>query len=220
MNLLIKNPLVLWLIWAIRAIILKTQGVSLGYSAVPRGTQFGNGVALAEFAYLINSTIGDYSYLAARAKLERVDIGKYTCIGPDVRTGLGSHPSHTVVSVHPQFFAKRYGWTHQDHYQEFVRTTIGNDVWIGAGVILIDGVNIGDGAIVAGGAVVTKDVPPYSIVGGVPATHIRYRFEVEEIDFLEKLKWWDKDRSWLKQHQTYFLNIKELRDHLERSAKI
>ncbi len=70
-------------------------------------------------------------------------------------------------------------------------TIVGNDVWVGYGAIIIGGVKVGDGAIVAAGAVVTKDVEPYSIVGGVPAKHIKYRFEKEIRDKLVELKWWD-----------------------------
>ena len=68
---------------------------------------------------------------------------------------------------------------------------IGNDVWIGANVSILPGVYIGDGAVIAAGAVVTKDVEPYAIVGGVPAKVIRYRFSPKEIYILLKIKWWD-----------------------------
>lgn len=79
---------------------------------------------------------------------------------------------------------------------------------------IIEGIRIGDGAIVAAGAVVTKDVPPYAIVGGVPAKIIRYRFNPEQIDFLQQLKWWDKDDSWkLRQHADEFANIETLMAH-------
>ncbi|MDE6603995.1 MAG: CatB-related O-acetyltransferase [Lachnospiraceae bacterium] len=68
---------------------------------------------------------------------------------------------------------------------------IGNDVWIGANVCILPGVRVGDGAVIAAGAVVTKDVAPYAIVGGVPAKVIRYRFSPEEIHTLLKIRWWD-----------------------------
>ena len=94
-------------------------------------------------------------------------------------------------------------------FDEFPSTDIGNDVWIGNNVIIKYGVKIGDGAILGAGAVVTKDVEPYSIVGGVPAKVIKYRFSPDEIKFLLAFKWWDKDLNWLKENKHKFQNIGE-----------
>lgn len=90
------------------------------------------------------------------------------------------------------------------------KTIIGNDVWIGARVTILSGVSIGDGVIIAAGAVVTKDVEPYTIVGGVPAKPIRKRFTDEQIDALIKLKWRDKDDMWMREHADMFSHIEEL----------
>lgn len=96
-----------------------------------------------------------------------------------------------------KFLVKKYGKHHNNHPFENSEirnnkpVTIGNDVWIGANVCIMPGVSIGDGAVVAAGAVVCHDVEPYSIVGGVPACHIRYRFSKEQIVKFMKIKWWD-----------------------------
>ena len=83
-------------------------------------------------------------------------------------------------------------------------------MWIGYNVTILGGVSIGDGAIVAAGAVVTKDVEPYTIVGGVPAKPLKKRFTDEQIEFLLGFKWWEKDREWIKENKDYFLNIENL----------
>ena len=85
--------------------------------------------------------------------------------------------------------------------------TIGNDVWIGQDVNIISGIEIGNGAIIASGAVVTKSVLPYSIVGGVPAKHIKFRFSESKIEFLQKFSWWEKDCEWLVSNLSEFSDI-------------
>jgi tetrahydrodipicolinate N-succinyltransferase len=98
----------------------------------------------------------------------------------------------------------------QSFFEETKDVIIGNDVWIGANAVILDGVVIGDGAIISAGAIVNKDVPDYSIYGGVPAKLIKYRFDESEIIFLKNLKWWDKDLTWLRKNIQYFKDIKEL----------
>lgn len=88
-------------------------------------------------------------------------------------------------------------------------------MWIGKKVMIRSGVKIGDGAIIASGAIVTKDVEPYSIVGGIPARHIRYRFDEDDIQWLKKTKWWNKDVSWWEKYGEYFHDIKLLRKKIE-----
>ena len=81
---------------------------------------------------------------------------------------------------------------------------IGNDVWIGSKATVFGGVKVGNGAVIAAGAVVTKDVPPYSVVGGVPARLIRYRFEKEEIELFEKYQWWNLQDEVLRENIELF----------------
>ena len=79
---------------------------------------------------------------------------------------------------------------------------IGNDVWIGYEAVILAGVTIGDGPVIGARAVVTKDIPPYTIVGGVPAKPIRKRFTQETIDLLLKIKWWNWPEERIRQHIT------------------
>lgn len=95
-------------------------------------------------------------------------------------------------------------------------SSIGNDVWIGTDAVIMQGVTVGDGAVVAAGALVTKDVPPYAIVGGVPAKIIRYRFSESDIQFLMELKWWEKDIEWIKKYADYFADIEQMKIAIER----
>lgn len=94
---------------------------------------------------------------------------------------------------------------------------IGNDCWIGTRVFLAGGITVGDGAVILAGAVVTKDVPPFAVVGGVPAKILRYRYDTETIDFLQHIRWWEKPIEWLNQNSHLFCDIDQLRKVLDES---
>lgn len=146
-------------------------------------------------AKLCDVQVGKYSRIGVNCQVSNATIGNFTAIGKDTVITVGQHPTNYLTS-HSIFYKKgNWGW-HDDwiapiDFQSDKRVTIGNDVWIGRQCIILDGVTIGDGAIVATGAVVTKDVPPYAIVGGVPAKVIKYKFPQEVIDRLEEIKWWN-----------------------------
>lgn len=217
MEIMLKNPITVWLKWLFGKFCLefKYRGrhLRIGYLAVCRNCGFGSYNTVYEGAALNDAVLGDFTYVAANSRLFKVTIGKFSCIGPDVLAGLGKHPSRDFVSVHPIFFSTlrqaQVTFASRDHFQEFERIHIGNDVWIGARAIIIDGVTIGDGAIIAAGAVVTKDVPAYAVVGGVPAKVLRYRFEPEEIAYLERFKWWNRDIEWLRDNFEKFHDIRD-----------
>lgn len=174
------------------------------------------------------SAIGYASYIGNRSFIKNTKIGRYTCIATDVMTVAGSHPTSKFVSIHPAFYStrKQSGFTYVseekfsdfnyiDKHQKFT-VMIGNDVWIGSGVKIMEGITIGDGAVVAAGAIVTKDVPPYAIVGGVPAKIIKYRFDEESIKKLLELKWWEKDQAWIKSHADDFDDVEKLLANTKR----
>lgn len=170
--------------------------------------------------------LGWGSYIGAECKID-AKIGRFCSIAGNVHTINGFHPSSIQVSTHPAFFstARQNGTTfvkkskfkelrYSDEENKYA-VVIGNDVWIGYGAKILAGVKIGDGAIVAAGAVVTKNVEPYSIVGGVPARVIAKRFEDDDINFLLAIRWWDKPLEWIEKNAECFSDIKEFRSHIE-----
>jgi len=146
-------------------------------------------------AVINNSHIGSYTYLSQNILLQNTTIGNYCSISHDVILGLGAHPLD-MYSTSPLFYKLvnplRFPLVEiNSTFTEYKPIIIGNDVWIGARVIVMDGVHVGDGAVLAAGAVVTKDVPPYAIVGGVPAKLIRYRFNENICKELLNSEWWN-----------------------------
>lgn len=185
-------------------------------------TTFEGNSRISEGASIRSSHIGYGTHVAAGSKIINCKIGKYCAVG--FQAMLGAHPIHTVASIHPALYSTQgqYGFTYVTNstFQEFhyideekkISIEIGNDVWVTAGkaTTIIQGITIGDGAVVLGNAMVTKNVPPYAIVGGIPAKVVGYRFSEEQIVFLLKLRWWDRPEEWIRAHAKYFANIELL----------
>ncbi len=172
---------------------------------------------ISDSVILSHVELGDFTYIGSGTEIGHATIGKFCSIGADILIGLGNHPTNTFVSTHPLFYSTRgqsqIVISDHDYFEEHVPVTIGNDVWIGTRAIVLGGVTIGNGAIVAAGTLVTKDVPPYAIVGGVPAKVLKYRFEDTEIEFLMHFNWWDREIKWLKEHMVSFHNIRKFIDN-------
>lgn len=176
-----------------------------------------------KFCRINNTVLGNYSYIANGARVNNAEVGKFCSIGPDVRIGLGKHPVRDYVSTHPAFYSQHNAsgasFADRTKFTESERVFIGNDVWVGQSAIVCDGVHIGDGACIAAGAVVTKNVEPYALVGGVPARFIRFRFPVDTIERLLRLRWWDKDISWIKKRWEVFSDIEKFLIESERDSE-
>ena len=149
-------------------------------------------------------SIGSFTFINDHARIDpnTSRIGKFCSISHDVKIGVGSHPTDWV-STSPVFYSRGRGFVRSDLYDDIAEdgpTVIGNDVLIGASAIILSGVTIGDGAVIGAGAVVTSDVEPYSIVAGMPARLIKYRFDPETRRNLADSRWWDFDVRWLLEH--------------------
>lgn len=189
-------------------------GKTVGYSLVcseKSNTDLGRFTKVYPPFFLHDVQIGDYSYVAGNSRIRNAAIGKFCSIGPNFCCGLGVHPVNGI-STAPMFFsrAKQNGMTlsSEDKVSESVHTIIGNDVFIGANVTVLDGVRIADGAVIGAGAVVVEDVPPYAVAVGVPARVVKYRFDETTIRALLARQWWNGPEEELKRVERNFWDVK------------
>ena len=192
-----RAPIIDWLkyLYLKRKTLKQNKTLRIGYMSFCYNTLFGKNNIIYDNTLIVNTTVDDYTYIGGSNNIQNASIGKFCSIGPEVRIGLGIHPTH-LKSTYPGFYTNSNYYRVEKLYDfegdEYKKVEIGNDVWIGTRATILDGVRVGDGAIIAAGAVVTKDVPPYAIVGGVPAKVIKYRFTDEKIKELLNERWWEK----------------------------
>lgn len=146
-------------------------------------------------ATIVDSIIGRYTYTCYDDEIVNCEIGQFCSISDEVVIGGAEHPI-AWVSTSPVFQNVKHSGPKRKFsefdFEGIKKTVIGNDVWIGRRAIIKAGVTVGDGAVIGSGSVVTKDIPPYAIVGGVPAKVIKFRFDAATIEGLLKSRWWDQ----------------------------
>jgi phosphonate metabolism protein (transferase hexapeptide repeat family) len=169
-----------------------------------RNATLGRFTELKERVQLLDSTLGDYSYIERDGEVIYASIGKFCAIAAHCRINALNHPmerisQHKITYRPNEYFA---GAKLDKDYRErriSQRVEIGHDVWIGHGAIILPGVKIGHGAVVAAGAVVSKDVAPHAVVGGVPARFLKWRFPPDISARIIRLSWWDWEHDRLGQ---------------------
>ncbi len=160
-----------------------------------RDSRFGAWCEVGARTRVAESVFGDYSYVVNDSDIIYAEIGRFCSIAAHTRINPGNHPLERVALNHFTYRSSAYGLGEDDSsffdWRRGHRVTLGNDVWIGHGAVVLPGVSIGDGAAIGAGAVVSKDIPPFAVAVGVPARVVRHRFPAEIVAALQRIAWWD-----------------------------
>jgi hypothetical protein len=183
----------------------------IGKDSSIKKSQFGYACEIGNRCKIANSSFDNYSYIDDDSDVINTSIGKFCSIAAKVRLNPGNHPLERVALHHFTYRASSYGFGEDE--PEFFESraskavTIGHDVWLGHGVVVLAGVTIGNGAAIGAGTIVTKDVAPYSVVVGNPGCEIRKRFSPIIVNGLEQLAWWDWSATLLSERLNDFRQL-------------
>ncbi len=173
-------------------------------------SSIGNFCGIEKGVIMHNTVLGDFSYINKFSKVENCSIGKFSCIGENVKIG-GFYNHKKGISIHPSFHSLKppinFSFFKDKKFISSKKIIIGNDVFIGTGAYILDGIEIGDGCIIGAKSIVTKSVPPYSVVVGNPAQIKSKRFSDSEIQKLIKVKWWNWDIEKIKSKASHISEI-------------
>ena len=189
--------------WYSKEAFQKTLGTEpyIHPTATVLASDLGEWVEIGARSSIHESAVGDYSYVCQDVYMDYTTIGKFCSIAAHTRFNPGNHPMKRVTQHHMTYRRKQFGLGEDDAeffaWRKEASCTLGNDVWVGHGALILSGVTVGTGAVIGAGAVVTHDVPDYAVVAGVPARIIRYRFGEEEREALLASKWWEWGRETL-----------------------
>lgn len=188
----------------------KKEGLWIENKKLSKNAILGKKTKIRKGTEITNIILGDYSYVSGpNTYIEDVKIGKYCSIARNVVIGVSGH-NYEWVTTSPIIVSSAYGFLQKSiPTPQKSAPIIGNDVWIGMNVIIMRGVSIGDGAVIAAGSVITKNVEPYSIVGGLPAKHLKYRFDSHIVESLLEIKWWDWPDHKIKENINLFYDIEK-----------
>ena len=199
------------------------EGAKIYREARLKNCTIHNRVSIGNYTHMASCTIGARTEIARRCIISYADIGEgcligkstvinnfeigsYCAISLNITIGGGQHPMHSLMMVNRKFLFDGDDSINGLDPVLHTRGKIGSDVWVGAGASIMTGVHIGDGAVVGANAVVTKDVPPYTIVAGVPAKEIKKRFSDEIITELLKIRWWEFSKEDLQPYHDCFVD--------------
>lgn len=179
------------------------QGMGIQSVTVSPRTKLDCTTEIAEGVYIGDYvSLGRHTYVQRNTEILSAKIGNFCSIGTHCHIGMFAHPIANV-STSSRLYLRLLGET--EFYNDIpAPACIGNDVWIGSGATVMGGVTVGDGAVIGAGAVVTHDVPPYAVVGGVPARVIKYRFDQPTIERLLETQWWNWDDHTILNNREFF----------------